>query len=246
MNKKHLPLVSIITVCKNSAETINDCILSVNRQSYPNIEHVIIDGNSTDSTKSIISSSAMRNVKLYSSDDNGIYDAMNKGLERANGDVIGFLNSDDLFYGDDIVLSIVNSFNKKHADIIWGNLVYVDKFDISKVKRVWNSRPLTRSDLSLGIVPPHPTFYFRKTVETANYRFNQKYRLAADFDFMISLLTNKKLRSTFVPERIVKMRNGGATNVSYSNIYEQNKEIVKSIHAQLGEINIIKFIKKVI
>lgn len=237
-----LPTVSIITVCYNSEATIFDCIESINSQSYKKIQHIIIDGASTDSTLSVVKKNACRSPQVISEIDNGIYDAMNKGLEKANGIIIGFLNSDDMYYDNEVISTVVSEYLDQKASLIWGDLIYVDRKDVERTKRIWNSSNLKIDDLEKGLAPPHPSFFFVPSQFADTFRFNLNYKLAADFDFMLRLLLKANNSTSYIPRTLVKMRLGGATNISWSNILKQNVEIIKSIKSNTGQLNIIKFL----
>ncbi len=219
MNNK---LVTIITCTYNSEKTISDCINSVKNQSYSNIEHLIIDGLSSDSTLNIIKS-INSSCKIISEKDKGIYDAFNKGVKYASGDIIGFLHSDDLFESKDVIELICNSFNDK-IDGVYGNLNYVSQFDEKKIVRKWVSCNYNSSMLSRGWMPAHPTFFLKKTVYIKHGNFNLKYSISADYDFMVRVLKDKNLNFLFIPSVITNMRLGGNSNRSLNNLIKKTKE----------------------
>lgn len=233
--------VSVITVCFNSQKYINDCIDSVNVQSYKNIEHIFIDGNSADNTTSIIKARSKRNTVFISEADKGIYDAMNKGLRIASGEVIGFLNSDDLFDNEFVIEKLVKAFKLSNSDVLWGNLNYVYPSDIRKVLRVWLSRPLCSNDLKKGFIPPHPSFYITREALILLKCFDNRYSLASDFDFMKRAILCDSLRSDHLNSVIVRMRAGGATGSSISNIIKQNAEIIHSLKRSFSEFSYLSY-----
>lgn len=195
-------------------------------QTHSNIEHLIMDGGSTDGTLEIIKANYNSNVILISERDNGIYDAMNKGILKSSGQIVGILNSDDLFPDSTILKEIVAEFeNDNSLDVIYGDLEYVSKNDIQKIVRIWESKPYFSSFFELGNVPPHPTLFVRRKVYDQIGLFDLNFKLAADYEFMFRLFKKSNLKSRYIPMVIVKMRLGGATNNSLKNIIKGNYEI---------------------
>jgi glycosyltransferase involved in cell wall biosynthesis len=220
--------ISIITVAFNAARTIADTLESVAAQTHPEIEHIVVDGASTDGTPEIIGRHGMHVARLISEPDKGIYDAMNKGLVLASGEVVGFLNSDD-FYADAAVLEkIANAFQDPAVDACYADLVYVNQ-DNSRVVRYWKSKPFAKGDFAKGWCPAHPTFYVRKSVIERLGFFDQSYKLAADVEFMMRYLERGQVRAVYIPHLLVRMRLGGVTNQSWKNIVQQNKEIFAAL-----------------
>jgi len=232
--------ISIITVCYNSASTISDTIASVARQNYGDIEHIIVDGGSTDGTVDIVKSSS--SVSKYISElDRGIYDAMNKGINLATGDVIGTLNSDDFYVDENVLSKVANAFeSRQDVEAIYADLVYVEQVDTNKVVRFWKSQDFYLGMFRNGWVPAHPTFFVRKEVYQKLGTFDLKYKIAADFELLYRFLEEKKVSVYYLPELLVKMRVGGTTNNSFANILEQNREILSVMKArdkQFSSIN---------
>ena len=220
--------ISVITVAYNSVKTIADALDSVAAQTYLNIEHIVVDGASTDETLALVRSHRNSNIRLVSEPDKGIYDAMNKGLALASGEVVGFLNSDD-FYADSAVLAkIANVFQEPAVDACYADLMYVSQ-DNSCVVRYWKSKPFTKGDFAKGWCPAHPTFYVRKSVIERLGYFDQSYKLAADMEFMMRYLERGQVSSAYIPHVLVRMRLGGATNQSWKNVVLQNKEIFAAL-----------------
>lgn len=242
------PLVSIITVCYLSERTIEDTILSVISQDYPFIEYIIVDGNSIDNTVQIIEKYDKYISKKISEPDNGIYDAMNKGILLATGDIIGILNSDDIFYDTEVLADVISEFEKcPELDILYGDLNYVSKDNINKVVRNWVSKQYHDSFFEDGNVPPHPTLFLRSRVYKEVGLFDLKYKLAADYEFMLRIFKKYSFKSRYINRLIVKMRLGGVTNKKFINIFLGNKEILSSwknnglkIPPQLVPLRIIK------
>lgn len=221
--------LSIITVVYNNERTIRDALESVLGQSYKDIEYVIIDGNSSDKTIEILNSFNDKLGYFVSEKDAGIYDAMNKGVLAATGDVIGILNSDDLYQDATVIESVINQFIEDPTlDIVYGDLVYVKSDNLNKVVRNWKSNSYYDNFFDNGNVPPHPSLFVKRRVYEVAGLFNLDFKLAADYEFMLRIFKKHNFRSRYTNMVIVKMRLGGATNKSFSNIIMQNKEILKA------------------
>lgn len=220
--------ISVITVSYNSAATIADTVRSVGNQSYQDIEHLVIDGQSTDDTRQVVEAHRYPNLILNSEPDSGIYDAMNKGLRRATGEVVGFLNADDFYADDKVVERIAAVFADPSVEACFGDLLYVTQ-DTRKVMRYWKSRPYKKGDFARGWCPAHPTFYIRRSALERLGLFDQTYRLAADVEFMMRYLECGGVRSVYIPHVQVRMRVGGATNESWQGILRQNREIFHAL-----------------
>ncbi len=220
--------ISVITVVYNNEKYIKDCIDSVNSQTYQDIEHIIVDGESTDKTLKIIKENNNPKIRLISGIDLGIYDAMNKGVQLSTGEIIGFLNSDDIFYDENTVAKIANVFKKKDVDSCYGDLVYVDKSDTDKVIRNWKSNEFKISLLRKGWHPPHPTFYVRKKIFEKYGMYDLSYKIASDYALMVKLLFKERISNHYLTEIIVRMRMGGTSNRNIKNIILANYECYKS------------------
>jgi glycosyltransferase len=219
--------VSIITPTFNSSKTIIDTLYSINKQSYDNIEHIIIDGNSTDETVDLCKKHAPKSI-IISEKDSGIYDAMNKGINMSTGQIVGILNSDDFFINEKLIETIAESFRlDNNVQIIYGNLIYVSSYDTSFSLREWISKPYYEKYFEDSNVPPHPTLFLRKEVYKLVGNFNLDYKLAADYEFMFRLFKLHNLKSLYINMFFVKMRTGGATSKNMKNILIQNYEIYK-------------------
>lgn len=226
-------LVSIITVTLNSKSVLSDCLDSVANQSHNNIEHIVIDGGSTDGTLKLLNSRRKNLAIVISEPDNGIYDAMNKGVAVAKGDIVGILNSDDFYANDQVISNIIKIFTKDPSiEACYADLIYVDRYKTSKIIRYFKSSKFEKGLFSKGWSPPHPTFFVRRSVYEKFGLFNLNYRIASDIDLMIRFLEIHKIKTKYVPEIWVKMRMGGTTNKSLKNIYKQNQEILKSFKQQ--------------
>ena len=202
----------------------------------------MIDGASTDNTMSILKKNQSHSTKLISEPDRGIYDAMNKGINLADGEIIGFLNSDD-FYANNEVLSKVSGIFKSNPllDACYSDLIYVDKLTTSKTIRYYKSCSFIPGLFSKGWCPPHPTFFVRRSVFKKYGNFDLNFKIASDVDLMMRFLEVNKIRSLYIPEVWVKMRMGGITNKSLKNILLQNLEIINSIKKNGLNINFLSF-----
>ena len=220
--------VTIITVCYNAGETIADSLISLDTQSWENWEHIIVDGGSTDSTQEIIAERSDPRRSVRSGPDNGVYDAMNKGLASANGDVIGFLNADD-FFADSECLADIAALFERHIDLdfTYGNLTYVDRFNPSCVRRLWNLGVIDDFKLAVGAAPAHPTFYIRDRVLSLVEEFSLDYALASDYHFMLRCLRSEQLKGIYQDRFLVVMREGGMTSNGLWNVIKQNIEILR-------------------
>ncbi len=232
--------ISIITACYNSAATLEKTIQSIASQSYSNIEYLVIDGDSKDSTLLIIEKYKLHISHWISEPDKGIYDALNKGIQLATGDVIGFLHSDDLLASNSIVAQIAKEFENKEIDGTYGNLEYVDKTHINRVIRYWESEKFYPKLLQKGWMPAHPTLFLKKEVYDKHGFFNLSYKIAADYDFMLRILKDKTLKFSYLPIVITKMRVGGVSNRSLKNIIQKTKEDYRAVTSNnLGGVFII-------
>ena len=220
--------ISVITVSYNSAKTIADTLAAVAMQTHTDIEHLVIDGASEDGTLEIVRGHATPQLRLISESDKGIYDAMNKGLAKATGEVVGFLNSDDFYIDDAVLAKIANAFQDPAVDACYGDLVYVTQ-DNSRVVRYWKSKPFTKGDFAKGWCPPHPTFYVRKSVIERLGLFDQAYKMGVDVEFMMRYLERGNVRAVYIPHVLVRMRLGGASNQSWKNVLQQNKDIFAAL-----------------
>ena len=220
--------VSIVTVCYNSEATIRDTIESVIAQSYPDIEYIIVDGASTDRTMAIVNGYKDRISMVVSEPDKGIYDAMNKGIKLATGDVVGLLNSDDFFADNTIISKLVHTFeNDVTVAGIYGDLVYVQKNNASKNVRYYSSRFFSRWKIRFGLMLPHPTLYLRREVFQEFGFYKLDYRVAADYEFITRLIT-RGVSLKRLPTVMVKMRAGGISSTGIWWCIHQNMEIVRA------------------
>ena len=223
--------VSLITATYNSEISIKTCLDSIVSQDYSDLEYLFIDGGSSDNTLSIIKKYRQNNpfIKMVSEKDYGIYDALNKGISAASGDIIGFVHSDDFLASSDIINDIVSMMKTESLDGVDGNLQYVDKINTKKIIRNWKSCHFKPGLLKNGWMPPHPTLFLKKEVYQKHGLFDLSYRISADYDFMLRIFKDSELKFGYLPKVITKMRVGGASNRSIKNIIEKSKEDYRAI-----------------
>lgn len=220
--------ISIITATYNSASTIKECIESVNAQTYKNIEHIIIDGASKDNTLEIINNLPNRVTKIVSEPDKGIYDAMNKGIKSATGDVIGILNSDDFFTSDNIIEIVVENFKNCDIDALYGDVHFVNPDDITKSVRYYSSAIFKPSLFRFGFMPAHPSFYMKRECYEKYGLYSLDYKIASDYDLLIRYLHREKIKYKYINKDFVTMRTGGVSTENFNSIVTLNKEIVRA------------------
>lgn len=204
--------VTIITVTYNSDKYLEHCIRSVLGQTYPDIEYIIIDGKSSDNTPAIIRKYESRIAKWISEPDKGMFDALNKGMALATGDIIGLLHSDDVFASDDAVASVVKAFEEQGTDTLYADLMYVYPEDLDKVYRIWRGKPYNRNLFRRGWMPAHPTFYIRRSLLETYGGYETHYFSSSDYEFMARYLFRYHLSSYYLPKLLIKMRRGGLSN----------------------------------
>lgn len=221
--------VSIVTGTYNSAEFIQDCVTSINNQDYKNIEHLIIDGASKDDTLKIIERTPNRVKKIISEPDNGIYNAMNKGIALTTGDIVGILNSDDFYDADDIISKVVEKFENDDIDFVYGNLYYVLQDDPDVIKRKWVTGPYEKKKgFRRGWHPAHPTFFVKKELYEKYGAFDESFKIAADFELMLRFIEKYQAKGAYLNEPMVRMRLGGESNKSLENMYKGNKDCIRA------------------
>jgi glycosyltransferase len=221
--------ITVVTVTFNSAKTIVETLDSVARQSHPDIEHIVVDGGSSDETLALVARYGAHVTRVVSEADEGIYDAMNKGLRLASGELVGFLNSDDTFASTDVVACIARIAADEKPDVLFGDLVYVDPARSQPLVRYWRAGAFSMAKLRLGWMPPHPTLYVRRQVIARVGFFDAKLRIAADYDFMLKLLSTKGLKVAYIPQVLVNMRVGGASNQSIAAMVRKSREDLASL-----------------
>lgn len=232
--------ITVITVSYNSELTIADTLLSVSGQVFQNYEHLIIDGKSKDRTIQVVNAHEHSNIVISSEPDCGIYNGMNKGLRRAKGDVIGFLNSDD-YYSDPYVLEkVAFAFQDESVEACFGDLVYVTP-DKSRFARYWKSRPFIKGDFANGWCPAHPTFFIRRSALDRLGGFDESFKMAADVEFMMRYLERGGVKAVYIPYVLVRMRLGGASNQSWGNVWKQNLEVFAALRKNKVPFSVVGF-----
>lgn len=240
--------ISVITITFNSERTLRDTIESVLGQSYSDVEYIIVDGLSKDSTCDIVRSYGDRITRFVSEKDRGLYDALNKGIAMATGDVVGFLHSDDMYASPDILKLIAEAFLHFDVDSVYGDLVYVDQTDTSKIVRFWRSGQFNRSRALMGWMPPHPTFYVKRKVYEDYGGFNTNFRISADYESILRFLVRFRITTFYIPLVMVRMRVGGESNKSLKNLIRKSREDIRAMRinglitfAALFNKNVSKF-----
>ena len=236
--------VSIITVVRNAVETIQDTISSVASQNYNNIEHIIIDGASTDGTLEVIRQHQDKLSCVLSEPDRGIYDAMNKGIKVAHGDFLGFLNSDDIYANDKVISKIVGIMKKQKVDAVYGDLVYVSPNNLQRVLRHYNSGWFNSNMIAKGYMPAHPTLFLSNRVYKQYGYYKIDYSIAADFEFVARVFGKGDISYYYLPEVMVKMRQGGVSTKNWKSNWILNKEILRACKENDIDTNILKVLSK--
>lgn len=216
--------ISIITATYNRADVVFDAIKSVQSQSYKNIEHIFIDGASTDATSSIIRRNLTPSSVMLSEPDGGIYFALNKGVKVATGDVIGIMHSDDVYADKNVIEDVVRHFKNPEINIVYGDLVYVSNLDGSRIIRRWQPGHFERAKLLSGWMPPHPTVFVRKSIFDRFGYFDTSFRISADYDFILKIFSDNSIGFEYIPRVLVKMRTGGESNANLKKIITKSKE----------------------
>lgn len=220
--------ISIITATYNSAKTLRDTIHSIQSQSYPNIEYIIIDGLSTDNTVAIAKEYNGLVNGLLSEPDQGIYDAMNKGIGLATGDVIGILNSDDFYAHEGVLERVAQAFQESGADAVYGDLQYVQAEQTEQIVRHWKAGSFQYKRFRYGWMPPHPTFFVRRELYEKYGLFDISFHIAADYELMLRFLYKQRATVYYIPEVLVKMRVGGMSNASFRHRLRANREDLRA------------------
>jgi glycosyltransferase len=230
--------ISIITVTRNCEKTIGECLASVAAQTFQRHEHVIVDGSSTDGTLNILQAHLNQISSLISEPDGGIYFAFNKGLAKATGEVVGFLNADDFYAHPNVLAHIAKVFDDPEVSAVYGDLQYISQLHPARVIRQWVSSPFTPGCLAKGWMPPHPTLYVRKKYYQEIGGFDTNYRISADYNSILHLFKLPGFKSKYLPKILVKMRVGGISNRSLRNILLKSREDYKALRmSNVGVLN---------
>jgi glycosyltransferase involved in cell wall biosynthesis len=236
--------VSIITVAFNSATTIEDTIRSVLAQTHAEIEHIIVDGASKDDTIDIVQSYRDRIAQFISEPDRGIYDAMNKGIQLASGEVVGILNSDDFYATSNVISTVVEEFQRSNVDSVFGDLVYVNTHDLDRVVRYYSSAKFHPDQFAYGWMPAHPTFFVKRSAYDRYGLFRTDYKIAADYELLTRFLAKHQLSYRYIPKVMVKMRTGGVSTTNWRSNWILNQEIIRGCAENGIQTNLPKVLTK--
>ncbi|MDC6479629.1 glycosyltransferase family 2 protein [Candidatus Pelagibacter sp.] len=233
--------ITVITPTFNSANTILANLASVKNQKYKNLEHIIIDNKSVDGTLNLIKKQNDNRIKIVSEQDNGIYDAINKGIKLAKGEIISILHSDDEYYNNHTLLNVINNFEDRNIDIIYGDLLYTKKNNLNKIIRYWKSTNYIQGMFFKGWSPPHPSFFVKKKIYQKFGLYSTKIGNPADIELMYRFLELKKVNNKYINKILIKMRYGGKSNKNFFEILKQNFQILNFLNLK-NPISVIKFI----
>lgn len=223
--------ISVVTTTFQCVETINDCLDSVAAQSYRDREHLVIDGGSRDGTLEVLTRRRDQLAVLVSEPDDGIYFGLNKGIAQVTGDVLGFLHADDVYAHCEVLARVARAFDDAAVEAVYGDLVYVSSNDATRVIRYWRAGDYRPQRLRWGWMPPHPTLYLRRSLYERLGVFDTRYRIAADYDLMLRMLTQLQGKVVYLPEVLVRMRVGGVSNRSLANVLRKSWEDYRALRA---------------
>lgn len=236
--------VSIITVCYNSCKTIATTLESVRSQTWPFIEHIVIDGDSTDGTQNVINNNSSRIAYFVSEPDRGIYDAMNKGLAQATGDIICFLNSDDLYASPNVIARVVTQMNERNLEALYGDVIFFNAALPDRTIRRYRSNNFTPKRLAWGWMPAHPALFMTADVYRRTGNFDIRYQIAADYDFIIRAFWKQQLKAEYIQEVLVRMQNGGISTGKWQNKLILNREVLTACRRNGVPTNWLKILSK--
>ena len=235
-----MTVISIVTAVYNRADTIADAMRSVQGQTYAEIEHLVQDGGSTDGTLEIVRQLSTARTQVESGRDAGIYDALNRGIARATGDVLGLLHSDDVFAHPGVLANVARLFEDAEIGGVYGDLEYVAKADPSQVIRYWKAGHYRPELLRKGWMPPHPTLFLRRELFARHGAYDTEFRIAADYEAILRWLTAGQIRLAYLPEVLVKMRVGGESNRSLERILRKSREDLRAIRRhEIGGVGVL-------
>lgn len=238
--------ISVVTVVLNAVETIAQTLDSVAAQSHEDVEHIVIDGRSTDGTRQILEARRAMLGALVSEADGGLYDAMNKGIALASGEVIGLLNGDDVYAGPDTLALVAAPFRDPDVEACYGDLIYVRRDDPQRIVRYWTSREYRDGLFERGWLPAHPTFFVRRRVYGRHGHFDTRYRFQSDFELTLRFLAVHRIRSVYLPHVLVRMRMGGTTNRSLLNVLRGNLESYRAARRHGLKVTPLFFFTKIL
>lgn len=236
--------ISVVTAAKNAAATIRDTLLSVQSQTYADVEHVVVDGRSVDATLAIVKEHASRVSKVTSQNDSGIYEAFNRGLALTTGEIIAFLNADDFYETPDVLAKVAASFAKQDVDMLFGDVVLVRAEDVSSVVRYYRSGSFRPARLARGFMPAHPATFVRRSVYERCGGFNASYRIAGDFEWVARVFRSTPARYTYLPEVLVRMREGGLSTRGIRSTVRITREIRRACQEQGISTSYLKLLSR--
>jgi len=237
--------ISIITSTFNSEKYINDCLNSVAMQTYEDIEHIIIDGMSSDRTLKIISKHSYKPAKVISEEDQGIYDALNKGIKNATGSIIGFLHSDDIFENEYVIEELVSAFEESNSDLVYGNILHVHQENTKKIFRTWNTLPFKKDLLQEGWMPPHNGLFVKRRIFLKHGVYNINFKIAADYEWILRVFSKDSVKATYIDKLILRQRIGGKSNGSLLKIVQVMIEDYKALRSnQNGLVESVKILTR--
>ncbi len=238
------PKISIVTAVYNCRSTIEDTIRSVRSQSYDNVEHVVIDGASTDGTTEVLRAHADEIATLVSEPDRGIYDALNKGIERCTGDIVGILHADDFYANESVLAEVAEAFRDIGVDAVFADVEFVDPSRPTRVVRHYSSKGFSRRSLARGMMPAHPTLFVRRSVYERLGRYSLDYKIASDFDMIVRMFGSGDVPFAYLPRVLVRMRTGGLSTRSWRSNLLLNREILAICRAHGIRTNVFKVYSK--
>lgn len=234
--------ISVVTVCYNSAKTLGEMLRSVATQTYPEIEHIVIDGGSKDNTLEVIAAEGAHVAKFVSENDKGIYDAMNKGVQLATGDVVAFLNADDFYIDADVLAKVAEVMQAEQLDALYGDIEFFRAGQKGNVVRRYNSGRFTASRLGWGWMPAHPALFVRRALFEKYGMFHTDYRIAGDFEFIARVFSQPELRHRHLPEVLVRMQMGGVSTSGWRATLQLNREMMRACKANAISTNWFKML----
>jgi glycosyltransferase len=223
--------ISVVTTTYNSAGSLADCLDSVASQTYAELEHIVIDGASRDGSQEILDKHRTSLARLVSEPDEGVYFGLNKGIVCSTGDIVGFLHADDVYQHSGVLETVASAFEDPSVEAVYGDLVYVDRHDLRHVVRRWHAGEFKRERLRWGWMPPHPTLYMRRSLYERFGVFDTRYRIAADYDLMLRVLSHTSGRILYLPQVLVRMRMGGVSNQSLRHVVRKSWEDYRVLRA---------------
>jgi glycosyltransferase involved in cell wall biosynthesis len=238
------PLISVITVCYNSAATLTRALQSVADQDWSRVEHIVIDGASKDETAEIIDRFRAKLAHIVSEPDKGIYDAMNKGLDRASGDIVCFLNADDQYASNSVLSRVAMLMYEHQLDALMGDVGFFHKSDSQRMVRRYRSNHFTPGRLAWGWMPAHPALFLSRAVVQRVGRFKTDYRIAGDYEFIVRAFHGHEMRYRHLPEVLVNMQTGGASTAGFGAKLRLNREVLRACRENGLQTNIVKILSK--